>query len=113
MGMKIVKVINNNTVCVLDKKGKEQIMSGRGIGFGKKCGEIVDESRIEKIYMVTDSALRKRLIECLTEIPYEYIKLTDDLVTYISSRISVPLNDSLIVSLRSHRVCDRAQKTGD
>lgn len=102
MSMKIVKVINNNTVCVLDKKGKEQIMSGRGIGFGKKCGDAVEDSRIEKIYMVTDSALRKRLIECLTEIPYEYIKLTDDMVTYISSRISVPLNSSLIVTLSDH-----------
>lgn len=50
MSMKIVKVINNNTVCVLDQKGKEQIMSGKGIGFGKKYGDTVDNTRIEKIY---------------------------------------------------------------
>ena len=34
--MKIIKVINNNTVSVIDDKGKEQIISGKGIGFGKK-----------------------------------------------------------------------------
>ena len=33
--MKIIKVINNNTVSVIDDKGKEQIISGKGIGFGK------------------------------------------------------------------------------
>lgn len=102
MSMKIVKVINNNTVCVLDQKGKEQIMSGKGIGFGKKCGDPVDNTRIEKIYMITDSVLRKKLIECLAEIPYEYIKLTDDLVRYISPLVNVPLNSSLIVTLSDH-----------
>lgn len=102
MSIKIVKVINNNTVCVTDQKGKEQIMSGKGIGFGKKCGDTVDNMRIEKTYMVTDSALRKKLIECLTEIPYEYIKLTDDLVKYISSQVNVPLNSSLVVTLSDH-----------
>ncbi|MFR5121164.1 MAG: CAT RNA binding domain-containing protein [Ruminococcus sp.] len=28
--MKIIKVINNNTVSVIDDKGKEQIISGKG-----------------------------------------------------------------------------------
>ncbi len=77
-------------------------MSGKGIGFGKKYGDEVDTKRIEKIYMVTDSTLRKKLIECLSEIPYEYIKLTDDLVRYISSQIHAPLNNSLIVTLSDH-----------
>ena len=40
--MKIIKVINNNTVCTLDKKGREQIVSGKGIGFGKKRGDEID-----------------------------------------------------------------------
>lgn len=102
MSMKIVKVINNNTVCVLDQKGKEQIMSGKGIGFGKKYGDTVDNTRIEKIYMITDSVLRKKLIESLAEIPYEYIKLTDDMVKYISAAVNVPLNGSLIVTLSDH-----------
>lgn len=102
MSMKIIKVINNNTVCVLDQKGKEQIMCGKGIGFGKKYGDSVENARIEKIYMITDSVLRKRLIESLAEIPYEYIKLTDDLVKYISAAINVPLNSSLIITLSDH-----------
>ena len=74
--MKIIKVINNNTVSVIDDKGKEQIISGKGIGFGKKYGDEPDKDKIQKMYLVTDSELRKRLIECLTEIPYEHIKLT-------------------------------------
>ena len=100
--MKIIKVINNNTVCVLDENGREQIVSGKGVGFGKKCGEAADTDRIEKVYIITDSVLRKKLIECMAEIPYEYIKVTDDLVNYISERVNVPLNSSLIVTLSDH-----------
>lgn len=100
--MKIIKIINNNTVCVLDEKRKEQIISGKGIGFGKKYGDEVDAEKIQKIYMITDSSLRKRLVECLSEIPYEYIKLTADLVDYISAHTHTTLNESLIISLSDH-----------
>ena len=100
--MKIIKVINNNTVSVIDDKGKEQIISGKGIGFGKKYGDEPDKDKIQKMYLVTDSELRKRLIECLTEIPYEHIKLTADLVDYISSHIDGQLNESLIITLSDH-----------
>ena len=47
--MKIIKVINNNTVCTLDKKGREQIASGKGIGFGKKRGDEIDPAQVQKI----------------------------------------------------------------
>ena len=100
--MKIVKIINNNTVCAVDEKGKEQIVSGKGIGFGKKRGEAVDPAQIQKIYMITDSALRKRMVECLSEIPYEHIQLTSELVDYISNQISEILNESLMISLSDH-----------
>ena len=52
--MKIIKVINNNTVSVIDDKGKEQIISGKGIGFGKKYGDEPDKDKIQKMYLVTD-----------------------------------------------------------
>ena len=34
--MRIMKVINNNTVCVEDEKGKDLIVSGKGIS-GVNC----------------------------------------------------------------------------
>ncbi len=100
--MKIIKVINNNTVCVLDDKRREQIISGKGIGFGKKFGDRPDADKIEKMYLITDSALRKRLIECLTEIPYEYIKLTEGLAEQAAKELDCELNESLMISLSDH-----------
>ena len=39
--MKVIKVINNNNVCVLDDSGREQIVSGKGIGFGAVLAMVI------------------------------------------------------------------------
>ena len=46
--MEIKKIINNNIVSSIDKDGRELIVMGRGIGFGKKTGQMIDEDAVEK-----------------------------------------------------------------
>lgn len=100
--MEILKVINNNNLCVLDDNGREQIVSGKGIGFGKKTGETVDPSQITKTYLVTDSALQKKMITLLSDIPYYYMDFTNDMVEHINTTYPSPLNESLLLTLSDH-----------
>lgn len=100
--MKIIKVINNNNLCVLDDKGREQIVSGKGIGFGRKCGETVDEASVQKTYLITDSKLQEKMISLLKEIPAEYMNFTNDMVEHIMSAYPDRLNESLLVTLSDH-----------
>lgn len=100
--MKVIKVINNNNLCVLDDNGREQIVSGKGIGFGRKYGDTVDASQIQKTYLVTDSELQKKMITMLKEIPNEYMVFTNDLVEHFKQVYPLPLNESLLVTLSDH-----------
>lgn len=100
--MKIIRVINNNNVCVLSKHGKEQIVSGKGIGFAKKIGDEVLPSQIQKTYLITDSKTQERLIELLSDIPDGYVKFTDELVEHIKTVIPQKLNESLLITLSDH-----------
>lgn len=100
--MKVIKVINNNNLCVLDDSGREQIVSGKGIGFGKKYGDIVEPSQIQKTYLITDSELQKKMISMLKEIPSEYMVFTNDIVEYIKEAYPSKLNESLLVTLSDH-----------
>lgn len=100
--MKVVKVINNNNICVLDDEGREQIVSGKGIGFGKKYGDKVEVSQIQKTYLITDSELQKKMITMLKEIPYEYMEFTNDFVEHIKTVYPNKLNESLLVTLSDH-----------
>ena len=43
--MRIKKVINNNILCVIDEKGNEMIVTGRGLGFGRKVAQFVEIGR--------------------------------------------------------------------
>jgi len=100
--VKVVKVINNNNLCVLDDNGREQIVSGKGIGFGKKYGDMVEVSQIQKTYLITDSELQKKMISMLKEIPSEYMFFTNDMVEHIKKVYPSKLNESLLVTLSDH-----------
>ena len=100
--MKVIKVINNNNLCVLDDDGREQIVSGKGIGFGKKYGDIVDPIHVQKTYLITDSELQKKMISMLKEIPSEYMIFTNNMVEYIKGVYPAHLNESLLVTLSDH-----------
>ncbi len=100
--MKVIKVINNNNLCVLDDSGREQIVSGKGIGFGKKYGDQVDPIQIQKTYLITDSELQKKMISMLKEIPSEYMVFTNDMVEHFKEVYSSKLNESLLVTLSDH-----------
>lgn len=100
--MRIKKVINNNILCVIDEKGNEMIITGRGIGFKRRTGEFVDAASVEKIYRMEGKTERKKLRELVAQIPLEHLKLTQELIDYIKSQISQPLNESLLITLADH-----------
>ena len=55
--MKVVKkVYNNNVVLVINEKGHEEIIMGKGIGFNLRAKETFDEAKlsIDKTFVVED-----------------------------------------------------------
>lgn len=102
MSYVVKKVINNNILCVSDASGCELIVSGRGIGFGRKAGETVEEDTIQKVYRMTSPSVQRKLADLMEHIPYEHLALTDELVRMISGRLPYPLNESLLITLADH-----------
>ena len=100
--MRIKKVINNNLLCVVDDRGNEMIVSGKGLGFQRKIGERVDPAHFEKTYHMENKAEQRKLRELCEQIPIEHLKLTQDLIEYIKTQITAPLNESLLITLADH-----------
>ena len=50
--MQAVKVFNNNAVSVIMPDGREAILVGNGLGFGRRPGDVIDKSRVSKVYYV-------------------------------------------------------------
>ena len=100
--MKIKKIINNNVLCVVDQRGCELIVTGRGIGFGRHRGETIDESLIERQYRMEDKGRQKSLRELVEKIPVEHLELTEALIAHIKTQIPQKLNESLLITLADH-----------
>lgn len=48
--VQIVRIFNNNAVLALDEEDDEVVVMGKGLGFSQHVGNMVDESKIEKIF---------------------------------------------------------------
>lgn len=99
--MKIVKVLNNSTVIAQDGE-MELVVMGRGISFGKRPGDWVAPSQIEKTFWLDSEKNALRLAKLLAEIPILYFELVRDLVDTAETELGISLNESIYLSLTEH-----------
>lgn len=100
--MKIEKVINNNIVSSFDEKGREVVVMGRGLGFGRRAGDVIADDKIEKIFRMETSEESARLQSVLAEIPIENIQLTNEIIAYANKEIDKKLNKNIYITLTDH-----------
>lgn len=98
--MKIEKIINNNLVRSINDKGQFVILMGCGIGFQKKVGSQIDESKVNQVYILQDK--NSKLEELLTRVPEIYIKTANEVINYIKSSLGKKLNDNIYITLTDH-----------
>lgn len=100
--MKIEKVINNNVLSAFNEQNQELVIMGRGIAFQKKPGDLVDEQKIEKVFLLKDNEIKDRFKTLLYEIPIEYMEVTEEIIHSAKVRLGRELNESIYVSLSDH-----------
>ena len=97
--MIITKPLNNNVVMAKDQQQEEVIVVGTGIGFHKKDGDIIDEQKIQKVFSVADN---NKLAELISQIPGQYIELTEKIVQYAKRKYNLILNENIYLGLTDH-----------
>lgn len=99
--MKIDKVINNNLVRSHDDGGREILVMGCGIGFKKKPGELIQEEKVEKIYVLQKEEQR-HMEELFADMPLECIQVTNEIVEYAAISLGKTLSSYLYLNLCDH-----------
>lgn len=100
--MQISRVLNTNAVLSTDTDGNETVLLGSGIGFKCRPGNEVDESKIEKRFILNDKKQLNRFQELLEEIPSEYIFVAEQAISFARRFYNMKLNDSIHISLADH-----------
>lgn len=100
--MKIEKILNNNVVVIHDEKGIEKIVMGRGLAFKKRVGDTIDEKEIDKEFYLANPETSSKFQELVVDIPLEYLKLGEEVVTFAKTSLGKKLNDTIYIALVDH-----------
>ena len=100
--MVIEKILNNNAVVSLSDERSEIIVMGKGIAFGKKRGDLIDDDRIEKVFTLKNGDLTNKLKQLIEEIPIEYMAVSEDIIKFTKLQLGKSLNDTIYISLTDH-----------
>ena len=86
--MKITKQLNNNIVIASDSQGREVVLMGKGIGFGRKPGMEPDMRLVEKQYFgLSSGAHIQQLAELLDRIPLEHLSIGMQVVEHVQENV--------------------------
>lgn len=99
--MKILKVFNNNSVAAISDELGDIIVTGSGIGFQKKIGDLVDESRIEKTYFFKDDQ-QKRFEQSIETVPPIYFEITNKIVSKASKDLETDFSGEIFLAISDH-----------
>lgn len=97
--MIIAKVLNNNIAVAVDDGGRDMIVMGCGVAFGKRHGDLVDEDKVDRLFTQDVSELSRRFGELTAEIPEEYFEAAQSIIGGAKMRLGRALDDSLYLSL--------------
>jgi len=98
----IEKIINNNIISARDEKGIELVAMGRGIGFNQKAGNEIADDRIEKIFKLENMDDSEKFKELLASLPIEYIRLSNQIISYAKETLGIRLNPNGYLALTDH-----------
>ncbi|MDO4911843.1 MAG: PRD domain-containing protein [Corynebacterium sp.] len=96
---KIQKVFNNNVLMAEDAQGQVAVLLGRGLGFGAKAGDQVDETRIHQV-LRPEAESPEQFTRLVAELSPELIALTVELTK--SDGEPTAWADSAVVALADH-----------
>ncbi len=100
--IRVVKTFNNNVMLAKTSKHEEIILIGKGIAYGLKPNDIVDETRIEKRFKLDSKEAVNHYVELLNSIPESRLDLTKKIIEYAEKELGVTFHESIFIGLVDH-----------
>lgn len=81
---------------------EEVILTGRGLGFGVRPGQAVDQSRVVRTFVPSDGRDPDHLGALIAEIPPEQIQLADAALDLARASLRETIGTSVVVAVADH-----------
>jgi len=105
---KVLKSLSSNVV-VSEKENNVYVLFGKGIGFGKKPGELISKgSNIEQKFIKIDDSEKANYVEILKNVEGQILAVTEEIICLaedilgekLASRIHVGLGDHISFAMK-------------
>lgn len=101
--MIIKKILNNNAVTTLDETTKlEKVVMGVGIAFQKKVGDMINESKIDKVFVIENENENLKFQELIHEVPMEYVKVSEAIISFAARKLDTKFDEHIYIALTDH-----------
>ena len=99
--MKIEKVLNNNVVQALDNN-VEYIVMGKGLGFQKRVGDLVDKEKIEKTFVLENTEAVEEWSRVYVNLPDGEMQVFLNIITFAEAVLQTKFEPSFFIALADH-----------
>lgn len=97
--MELIKALNNNVALVYDDNKQEAVVMGSGVAFGLKPGGSVNQSRVEKFFVLDGEKGHKDFDRLLERISLDNLELASDIIKRGEQQLGYHLQRSYSVRL--------------
>lgn len=98
----VKRSIGNNAVLATDEHGHEFVALGRGVGFGVRTGDLLDQTKVEQVFLAGGDAISERLTEHLADTPLDCVRAAARIAELAHEQLGVRVTQALILPLADH-----------
>jgi transcriptional antiterminator len=100
--LQIEKVLNNNVLIANHPSYQEVVLIGKGLGFNRKQGDVIDTGLAEKYFVLTNEKEQENYIKLLPFIDNELLEVIISAIQLIKQKTNSDLNEHIHVALTDH-----------
>lgn len=100
--IEVKKGLNNNVMIADHPKFGEVILIGKGIGFNRKKGDLIEEGQAEKMFVLKDEKEQANYIKLLPFVENDLHEAIIASIELIKKRTDSQLNEHIHVALTDH-----------
>ncbi|WP_066320363.1 transcription antiterminator [Bacillus sp. FJAT-29814] len=101
-GLRIEKALNNNVLIAEHPAYNEVVLIGKGIGFNRKRGDLIDIDNVEKLFVLKNEKEQENYIKLLPFLDQNFHEVIISAIDLIKQRTSSLLNEHIHVALTDH-----------
>jgi transcriptional antiterminator len=98
----VQRILSNNAVIANTVIGQDVILLGKGMGFGRKAGDLLKSPKYEKIYVVPEGVAEQQALSLIEQVEPAVIQVAEDIIELAKTQLGQALHPRVYVALTDH-----------